>query len=161
LLGTTTGRWAKVLRFAHLPATLVEPWPLGATVAAALSFYPGLLPQRALPQNDGHAALAGLPPCPETSFASLLDRFAAALTANPFLHSLPCFLPLRPAGPQRLADGDGRCLPWAASPETALRVEAICGDYPVPACGEWDGHQLHLLAIADGTCWTPLVPLRA
>ena len=89
----------------------------------------------------------------------MLDRFAAALTANPFLRALPFFMPLRPDADMRfLADAAGRALPWSAAGDAALVVECVCGGRFTPMCGEWDGRSIRLLAMADGDVWFPLTP---
>lgn len=160
LRGTRSGRWAKVLRFAHAPATIPDPWPLGSTVDIGLSFDPGLLPQRARPHGEGHVRRAP-PPAVEPGFEALLECHAAALSASPFLRVSPFLLQVRPDGPDFLADALGRRLPWQADDATALRVDCITGGVPVPACGEWDGRHLRLLALADGETWSPLVNLHA
>jgi hypothetical protein len=154
LLGSRSGRWARVLRFAPIPQSIVEPWPLGSTVTTALTFSPGLFPLRATPAHDGHAAIVLPPISRETHLDALLDRFATTLAANPFLRLAP--------GPQtHLADTHGKTLPWNAAAETALRVDCICGGAPALMCGEWDGRAIRLLAILDGEAWFPLTPQQA
>lgn len=61
MMGMKTRRWARVLRFAPVPQTIIEPWPLGSTVHALLKFQPGLHPLRAIPENEGVAQPSGLP----------------------------------------------------------------------------------------------------
>ena len=114
MLGNKSRRWARVLRFAPVPQTIIEPWPLGTTIHAPLKFQPGLHPLRAMTETDGVAEPTSLPEMPEAGLDALLDRFAAALTANPFLRALPFFMPLRPdAATGFLADAAGRALPWS------------------------------------------------
>lgn len=160
MLGTKTRRWARLLRFAPAHQTIIEPWPFGSTVHASLKFQPGLYPLRALPENEGVARISGVPANHEADLQSLLDRFAAALAANPFLRALPFLIPLRPAGGELLADASGAALPWQPA-ETQLRVECICGGHPASMCGEWDGRFLRLLSIRDGDVWFPLTPQQA
>ncbi len=157
LLGRRSHRWARVLRFAPVPQTIAEPWPLGSTVRATLAFQAGLLPLRALPDGDGFATRATVPDAHEKSLDDLLQRFAGSLAANPFLRALPFLIPLRPAN-GLLADAVGRALPWQAADDLALRIECISGGHTVPMCGEWDGRFLRLLAVLDGDAWIPLAP---
>ena len=162
LLGKRCGRWARILRFAPVPQTVVEPWPLGSTVKIPLVFQPGLLPTRATPAHDGHAVAMPVPSCRETRLDDLLDRFANGLTANPLLRSIPFLMPLLPsAAPGYLADASGMALPWRAAADLALRVDCICGGTPTAMCGEWDGRMIRLLAIRDGDVWFPLTPQQA
>lgn len=159
MFGTRSRRWARLLRFAPVPQTVIEPWPLGATVHASLKFQPGLHPLRANPENEDGSRLAGLPAVHEDHLNLLLGRFAHALAANPFLRALPFFMSLRPARDLKfLADASGRALPWSAAGDTAFVVECVCGGHLTPMCGEWDGRSVRLLAVADGTAWIPLTP---
>jgi hypothetical protein len=161
LIGTRSGRWARVLRFAPVPQTIVEPWPLGSTVTTALTFSPGLFPLRAIPAHDGHSAMLPPPISRETHLDALLDRFATTLAANPFLRVLPFIMPLAPVTESHLSDTLGKILPWDATADTALRVDCICGGAPALMCGEWDGRAIRLLTILDGDAWFPLTPQQA
>jgi hypothetical protein len=161
LWGTKSRRWAKVLRFAHLPATLAEPWPLGSTVDLGVSFDPALVPRRARPHGDGHARHLPPPAAADPGFDALLESHGAALAASPFLHASPFLLEVRPDDPGFLADAAGRRLPWRGDETTALRVDAITGGVPTLAAGDWNGRHLRLLAIADGAGWVPLVNLQS
>jgi hypothetical protein len=161
MLGTRSGRWARILRFAPVPQTIIEPWPLGANVHTSLSFAPGLLPMRSAATPDGITRWADVPPPTEDVWENLLDRFAAALTANPFLRALPFLLQLTPADASHLSDAAGNSLPWLAAAGQHLLVDAICGGTPTLMCGEWDGRSIRLLAILDGAVWFPLTPQLA
>ncbi len=159
LTGKNSRRWARVLRFAPVPQTIIEPWPLGSTVHATLTFQPGLYPLRAAPDNEGVAQLSGFPGANDDNLETLLEQFASALAANPFLRALPFFMPLRPTGDMRsLADASGRALPWLAAGDSAFVVECVCGGGFTPMCGEWNGRSINLLSIADGDAWVPLTP---
>jgi len=159
MLGLKSGRWARLLRFApaHLP--IAEPWAIGTAVRASLKFQFGAYPLRAAPDSEEPSRPAPVPENHEPDLDTMLDRFAAAVTANPFLRSLPFLIALRPsARDSLLVDTTGRALPWSAKPDTALRVDCICGGQPATMCGEWDGRRLSLLAIRDADAWIPLTP---
>lgn len=159
MLGVKSLRWAKLLRFAPVPQTIAEPWPLGARVRAALRFHPGLLPQRATVENEEMPELARMPVVSETHLDSLLERHSSALASNPFLRTIPFLIPLHPsADGTLLVDESGRALPWKAPAGTALRVECVCGGRPTPLCGEWDGRFLRPLSLLDGGFWFSLIP---
>lgn len=155
ILGRNSQRWARILRFAPVPQTIVEPWPLGFTVCSELKFQTGLHPFRAA--GDGSSEWLLVPaPC-EDDLENLLERFGSTLAANPFLRAVPFFIPLRPGyGSESLVDATGAALPWQATDDLALRVECICGGNATAMCGEWDGRHLRLLAILDGDAWIPL-----
>ncbi|WP_052573458.1 SWIM zinc finger family protein [Haloferula sp. BvORR071] len=162
LYGTRSQRWARLLRFAPVPQTIAEPWPLGSTVKAALKFQPGLYPLRVGPDSEGFPLMSGSPGAHEESLDALLDRFATALAANPFLRVLPFLIRLRPsADGSLLCDAAGRALPWIASGDLALKIECISGGRLVSICGEWDGRFLRPLAMEDSGVWIPLVSQQA
>ncbi|MCW1923607.1 SWIM zinc finger domain-containing protein [Luteolibacter arcticus] len=157
LFGKKSRRWARVLRFAPVPQTVSEPWPVGSTVKAVLQFHPGLFPLRATPDGDGFAALEPVADTSDAELEELLDRFAAALAASPFIRAMPFLMKLRPQG-RVLADEAGRALPWQAADDLALRVECIAGGRAVLMAGEWDGRHLRVSSISDGAAWIPLTP---
>lgn len=154
LHGLTTRRWAMVLRFAVLPQTLAEPWPLGSTVEGTLRYVPGLAAERALDQGAAVAVLER-PPLETETLDGMLARHADLLAANPFAIRTPFLAMLRPAARAGfLTDSDNRSLPWhPGHAGEALLVDAVCGGRPTAMCGEWDGRRLCLLAIDDGGRW--------
>jgi hypothetical protein len=159
MLGETSQRWARVLRFSPTMQAMVDPWSVGSKVQASLTFLPGLYPLRAIAESSGQITPGKMPVVTECLLDSLLVRFAAALTANPFLRVLTFIMPLRPnADLQFLVDATGHGLPWSADGDLAFRVECICSGNFVPVCGEWDGRSLKLLSICDGDVWYPLTP---
>lgn len=161
LIGRSSGRWARVLKFAPVSQPLVEPLRFGTTAEAQLVFQPGLHPLRATVQEPVVIKPSPLPDSRESGLADLLQRQAEVLSINPFLRSLPFLIELRPSADGRaLVDRERSSLPWCASADLAMRVDAICSGNLRPACGEWDGRQLRLLAIADGPHWFSLVPLQ-
>lgn len=161
LLGAKSRRWAKLLRFAPAHQTIAEPWPFGSSVHAVMNFQPGLHPLRAAPKAEHLPQQAPFPESHESNLGQLLDRFATALSENPFLRSLPFLIPLHTAeSAEFLIDPTGHALPWAAEVDTALRIACICGGRPTPVCGEWDGLKLRPLAIRDGDTWFPLTRLQ-
>jgi hypothetical protein len=159
MLGLKSGRWAKLLRFAPAHQTIAEPWALGTAVQTSLKFEPGSYPQRATPDIEEPSRPAPVPENQEPDLDAMLDRFAAAVSANPFLRSLPFLISLRPSiGGTLLVDVTGHALPWAVKGDTALSVDCICGGAPTIMCGEWDGRRIRLLAIRDADAWFPLTP---
>lgn len=158
LLGCKTRRWAKVLRFAHLPASIAEPWPSGSTVNVGLCFHPGKGPARALPVDEGQVVPGRLPEPSDEGFDAMLSRYAETLAGSPFLRTMPFLLEIRPAAHSWLADVHGRALSWLSDETEVLRVEAITGGALTLACGEWDGSSLRLLALADGEKWAMINP---
>lgn len=159
MLGLQTGRWARLLRFAPSPLTIAEPWAIGTAVRASLKFQPGSYPLRATPGIEEPSRPSTIPESQEPDLDAMLDRFANAVSENPFLRSLPFLISLRPSVQGSvLIDANGQALPWLAKSDTALRVDCICGGRPTVMCGEWDGRRISLLAIRDADAWIPLTP---
>lgn len=157
LYGARHQRWARLLRFAPVPQTISEPWPLGSTVKAALKFQAGLYPLRVLPDAEGFPLMGAVPGGHEDSLDALLDRYAAALSANPFLRVLPFLIRLRPsANGTYLCDAAGRALPWTSLRDLRLKMECVSGGELVTVCGEWNGRSLLPLAVEDSGVWIPL-----
>lgn len=157
LFGRKSRRWARAMRFAPVPQTIAEPWPIGSCVSAVLEFHPGLSPMRATPAADGSVRFEAIDDRSDASLDALLLRLSEALAANPFLRALPFLLPLYPVG-GLLADAAGRALPWRAEGDAALRIECVCGGQPTLMAGEWDGRDLQVWSVRDGRAWIPITP---
>lgn len=139
-------RFAKLLDF--FPAAVGRrggAFSLGDQFWAALAFYPGAAPERALilerrPLENGARA-----PWPETQEDPLEGR-RRALDAAPWLSETPVLLP-----PGRLASGAGGALWWMAA--GGDRVLPLAGSVPPAALGaEFSG----LAALWDGARAEPL-----
>src|SRR5690348_3580931 len=83
LRGRTTGRPALVLSFAPAGAGLDDSLTPGTGIDAALVFYPGAVPLRAIVQAR-HDAVGGSPPDGD-SVTGFLAGYAAALAEDPWL----------------------------------------------------------------------------
>ena len=160
LYGTRTGRWAKLLNFAHAPSQPTDPWPLGSLVETPLAFYPGIAPDRALPTNE--AAITrfpeALPNAPDT-IATLLARTATTLAENPWRTTQPFLLHAQPARHKNapvIVDPTGQALNWSPASDQEALLLSISAGHPIPLAGEWDGHQLQILAASDNATWFPL-----
>jgi len=140
LRGRDTGRPALVLSFAApgqaLPADLV----LGTGVDADLCFFPGALPIRALVRARHGEPVRVTAPAGGCGVAAMLDGYATALAAEPWLREWPVLLddvvPVRGGTGWFLVDaatGDGVPVrgaePW--------RLVAAAAGAPVTVAGEW------------------------
>jgi hypothetical protein len=157
LYGKNSQRWARILRFspAHLP--LSEPWIVGSAVRVSLQWEQGSYPLRATPVTESPSFSSSILPHHEAGLDDMLERFARAIAANPFLLRLPFLIALQPsADGMHLLDATGHALPWAAKRDIVLRVECISGGHPTLMCGEWDGRSIRLLSLCDAGTWISL-----
>ncbi len=152
LWGLETGRPALLLDFAPPGAPLAPRPPAGAAVDAALAFYPGATPLRALVVGE----TSGLDDAPGTfgsgGAEAALTTAAAAIAANPWLDEWP--VALAAAVPDSdgwtLSAPDG-ALPLGGSERSRWRLLALSGGRPVSVFGVWTGTALVPLAAGDGS----------
>jgi hypothetical protein len=145
LLGRATGRPALLMSFAGGGQPLEQGPAPGTTFEAALVFYPGAAPLRALVREPRCPARALESPVGTTA-TKATAAYATALARNPWLDRYPlCVGPAtlaRHAGRWQLEDDEGRRLPIAGSFEAAWRLLAVSGGAPATVAGEWDGEAL-------------------
>ncbi|MFL5457530.1 MAG: SWIM zinc finger family protein [Myxococcales bacterium] len=155
LRGVTKGRYALVLQFAPGEAAFEQTFVPGSTFTAALAFWPGAFPQRALVQEWGDAVEAAGTRLPGfDDVARFLDSAASAYARQPLLDRLCCTLRDVSAsyagGGFAVSDRNGATLPLGG--EHHWRLLAVSGGGPVDVAGEWNGHTLFpLSAVAEGT----------
>jgi len=160
LHGSTTGRLALLLHFAHGTSPFAEHVPpVGAVLDAELVFHPGAYPQRALvrahldasaapPRRDGATELPG----GHTAVSDAVATYASALAENPWIERVPLLLdavvPEAHGSHWLVRDAGGGVLPVAARFRAGWPLLALSGGHPVWLCGEWDGDSLLPLAAA-------------
>jgi hypothetical protein len=155
LWGQTTDRPALLLAYAYAQSPM-EPQPQpGTMLDADLTFYPAAYPLRATIRKR-HAAPVDATQWP--SSANLLDataRYAAALSANPWMTLFPLSLsaatPIRQKEQWLLRDADGRTLPISRTLTKTWELLALSGGHAIPVFAEWDGEFLTpMSAWSDG-----------
>jgi hypothetical protein len=155
LRGTTSGRPALILQFAHGSGAFAENFVAGSRFDAELTFWPSAFPLRALLRArhgppERLTALAG-----HATFGAFLDRAAEALARQPWLDRHLAILtgvtPLpQDAGDWCVRDHEGASLPLARTDH--WRLLALSGGMPLTLVAEWDGETLLPLgALVDGT----------
>ncbi|WP_040791795.1 SWIM zinc finger family protein [Nocardia paucivorans] len=158
LYGCHTDRWGLIVEHSYgAPTFSPEVPPLGAATEAKLHHYPGAAPLRAvLGERYGppKTVAAGSADLTRHTVAAALDRYAAALGADPWLDSWPVLLhevvPTRGADGWYLAESDGTALPVDPSAQQ-WRLPAISGGYPITVCAEWNGRYLAPISVlAEG-----------
>ncbi len=148
LRGRDSGRWAMLLQFSAGNQPLPPPLLPGTWHRGTLHFYPGALPLRVVFGDDMAlvAAPAVAPPAP-SSIAALLDDYAAALSAQPFIEQFPMRLeqlvpmaPFEPAAQFTLRASDGGTLPVDSRFRHGWHLHALAGGAPVSIFGLWNGY---------------------
>ena len=157
LSGQRSGRAAMILQFSFAGQPFAENFMLGAHQEAELTFWPGILPQRAqLRARLGELQpLQGDLPCVETIDA-FLSNVAVSLSRQPWQERFLCLVrgvtPVYSAEGSRhwhLRDGEGYALPFKDADGWLLL--ALSGGHPVDLAAEWDGKSLRPLgAMVDG-----------
>ncbi len=144
-------RFALVLQFVAPGQRLGTALMPGTTIAGTLAFVPSAYPLRAVLAEPGerYAIEAAATPPPGGLAADVLDAFARAAAADPWIEAIPAALALAriahdrsgwyvcDAAGEGLALAEGRVDPWI--------LEALCGDRPATLAGEY-----------DGMCFTPV-----
>ena len=161
LFGEQHQRWAMVLNFAHgsrpLPASFIP----GTRHTAQLCFYPAALPSRAVIKEQQSAPQALTTIDHHYTLANTLDRFANALSQQPWLEQLPTLI--SPAlliineGNIVLYDADQRLIPCHCSSDHQWLLLTVSGGQPLCCFGLWDGRRLELLAVLSNQRYTPLL----
>jgi hypothetical protein len=157
LRGAKTGQAGLVLSFAPAGMSLDDSLPVGSELDADLVFYPAAVPLRAVILAS-HGTAEGGPPDAGT-VTGLLNGYAAALSADPWLDSWPAVLVATPAlSPVPcLADPDGRALPLHPGAGSCWPLFAMSGGSPLTVAGEWTPRGLWpLTAWDDGGLAVPL-----
>jgi hypothetical protein len=143
LHGERCGRRAWLLDHAFGGRGFEQAWLVGTAVEAALAFFPGAGPLRALAaETTGTPEPARWPDtAPDVEWQAIATRFAA----NPWtsLHPLVLreALPLR-QGERTLLATAGRTLAQALPDADAWTLLAVSGGRPLRLMGEWDGRVL-------------------
>lgn len=142
LLGRQSSRYALLQHTAVNQQPFAENLVPGTSFKAALRFWPGAYPLRALietqventspPNGFWHAETLDV----------FLERHADALSGNPWLQRLPVVLndalPVQQQGQWWVADPAGNALPvHASSVDNLWAWVAHCGGRPAAVAGEW------------------------
>jgi len=150
LRGATSGRWALVLQYAAGTQGFEQGLVPGTVFDGALYFYPGAFPLRALVGQQAEVGPLADGPGPASTVDMLLDDYAHALAAQPFLERFPALLAdlVPDAGDQRiLRDAQGRGIELHSSFRHAIYLLAVSGGHPLTVFGEWDGRALLPLSV--------------
>jgi hypothetical protein len=152
LLGAATGRFALVLSFAAPGQSLVADLLPGTVLDAALCFYPGAAPLRALVRERFAAPRPLTAPAGATDLPAALAGWAATVAAEPWRTDVPMLLAgVVPSADGFLTDAAGESLPLAPGHREPWWLLAAAGGAPATVAGEWTPSGLRPLAAwADG-----------
>lgn len=181
LWGRDTGRSALVVQFAPVGAASAFDTTLlpGTALDAALIFYPGAYPLRAVvkerfgpPQplyvREANAQLINEQPLngmfQGSTVANAIASYSTALALNPWLEAMPLALtgvvPVHDGRCWRVRDGahedanaPARELPLVPSFEGGWRMMALSGGHAISSFGEWDGRYFLPLGMYQGHRW--------
>ncbi|THH39975.1 hypothetical protein [Neolewinella litorea] len=151
LRGERSRRYALLLDYAFGDFPFEQSWPLSASFAGGVHYYPGSYPQRAVfpeprPGGRPYDGLKGYP-----SFQDMLANYRRALGVNPWLLYYPVYLddvrPVKEGERMKLVDAQGRALPVSADHTGFYRLLAVSGGGPLSLFAEFDGYQLRPLSL--------------
>lgn len=155
LRGQGSGRWAMLLQFSAGAQPLPPPLLPGTWHHGALHFYPSALPMRVV-FGDAVALVAAPAPAPRaaSNMTALLDEYAAALSAQPFIEHFPMqleqvvpVLVTDPAPHFALRASDGATLALDARFRHGWHLHALAGGAPASVFGLWNGYSFLPLTV--------------
>ncbi|MFK8079953.1 MAG: SWIM zinc finger domain-containing protein [Granulosicoccus sp.] len=161
LYGQNHNQWALILSFNTSDAVPAGFWPVGSTISTELAYYPGAVPERAIPTSDKAEAIKhDQINVHADSIGQLLQRVSQSMALNPWQSRYPFLLNAQPLLHDNnaliLIDDQGHGLPLKATPEEYLMINGVCGGQPTLLAGEWDGDSCRIHALRDHETWFSL-----
>jgi hypothetical protein len=153
LHGARTARWALLMQFAGGGQAFDRLLTVGTQFDGELCFYPSAVPLRALIKEQSAASAIDTAAEDLPGLDAVLDQFATALAAQPFLERYPVMLAgLTPdsTDPDRLITSDARQLALHPAFRRSRHLLALSGGHPLTLVGEWDGCSLLPLSVWHG-----------
>jgi len=148
--GGKEARWALLLQYAAGTQGFDLQLAPGTAFDGELCFYPSAWPLRAQVKRQENMRPLSAMAAPPSDLDSLLDTYAHALAAQPFLERHPVLLDgLVPdaADLAVLRDAGGRALALHPDFRHPWHLLALSGGHPLTVCGEWDGRTLLPLSV--------------
>ncbi|GAB6140844.1 SWIM zinc finger family protein [Methylosoma difficile] len=149
LLGQTSGRFAKLLQFAHTSQRhSLTAWLISNRIHGAVHFYPSASPLRAV-LGECQTDTGGDVPVP--SHYPLWQDYPQWKIRNPWLERYPVLIPAATPCYQnsrlflRFDNGNAIAVDTRQMPPWTLL--ALSGGLPVLVFGEWDGNSLQALGV--------------
>lgn len=155
LLGRQSKKYALILDYSFNNTGYDQHWQTGHIYSGELVYYPGSYPLRALiklpdPTGESIQSLKGV-----TSINDFLEKYAQALSDNPWLDDFPVCLqkviPIQTSEGMVLVDHEKKYIRGLTRPEENWRLLALSAGHPLTIFGEWTGDALlPLSAVVDG-----------
>ena len=154
LLGEKSQQMALLLDFTWGRTPFPVEWIVGSVVEGEVVYYPAAYLSRALVKQfrlstDPFNGLSGY-----ENLDQMIDAYARAIAANPWLRVLPCFLesviPVYDQQKFLLVDQKGKQLPFGGLAQKNWKLIAISTGQPIHVFGEWNGRKLLLLSVVAG-----------
>lgn len=155
LLGRHAKQYALLLDFSFNNMGYEQHWRTGHIYEGELVYYPGSYPLRALlkeadPTGEHLTALKG-----STGIENFLEKYAEALSANPWLAGFPCCLQEMIPVMERsgvveqliLVDQEKKVIPLLVNEEVSWKLLALSGGRTLTVFGEWTGRALVPLGV--------------
>ncbi len=149
LLGRETSRYALVLAFAVAGQPLTADLVVGTEIDADLCFYPAAAPLRAVVAHRHAPAVRCVAPEPTVKIENLLDGYANAVAADPWLGPWPVALRgvVSAGRAWHVVDDSGHALPVRTGGRDLWHFVGAAGGEPATIAGEWSPDGLRLLAL--------------
>ncbi len=147
LLGATTARFALHLSFAAPGQSLTADLLPGTVIDAALCFYPGAAPLRALVKEKFGPPRPLTAPAGAVGLPAALASWASTIAAEPWRSDAPVLIGgVVPSADGYLTDASGQSLPLAPGHREPWWLLAAAGGNPATVAGEWSPSGLRPLA---------------
>lgn len=156
LRGRDSGRWALLLQFSAGNQPLPPPLLTGTWYQGTLHFYPSAWPLRATQGADWRMPPVAPtpPPINRTEVGTLLNDYANAVAAQPFIEHFPMQLaqvtPQMENGQLILRAASSEALPVSSAFRHGWHLHALAGGAPADIFGLWSGYDFLPLTITTG-----------
>lgn len=154
LFGEQTRRYALLLDFTAGGVDFQQHYANGICLDADLAFYPSAHPQRAVVAKVHRSERSTFKPhlFPYSTIEMLLNAYADALAANPFIERIPAGVPRAWLNTKIMIDPKGTQLLLAKTLSGAW-LNAVTGGDWLPVFGEWDGAEFRTLTLVSHDGW--------
>ena len=151
LRGKKSGSWALFLQYAVGSQGFERPIVVGSEFDGELVFYPSASPLRALIKEQGTLRPMADEDSPPMVFAEVIEDYARAIAAQPFLEFYPMMLSnvrLQLDAERWLLIMPGsQALPLPENFKYGWQLHAVSGGQAMCLVGEWDGYCFHPLSV--------------
>lgn len=160
LSGKNTGRMAMLLEFAHGNMAFEGHYFVGHSFEGALSYYPGVVPLRAIIKKRTADFNAIQKVDGFNTVKDFLAHYAKDAGKKPWLAHAPCILskviPQDQKGQFLLLDENGEGIPVQNRSFSGWKLLALSGGHPIQVFGEWTGQHFVPFTVMTNSQWINL-----